>query len=142
VVKEGLWKTATDTMVGDNNLSIPALAKKIGGVFKNIVHAVFVEDYAEGQRGYNAFLADLLKTVPQMQKEAGITPDDLRKMSHTQDPRYQFIRKGAKLVGKDRTPTHTFVLGGKSVNMTDGNLIDFYLSALQENGIDHIKTGV
>lgn len=144
VVKEGLWKS-TLSPFATNNMSIPALAEHIGAVFKGIVHTVFVEDYGEGHRATNKFMDDLLTTIPQWEKEAGISNDDLRQMSHTQDPRYWVIRKGAKLLGKARTPTHTFVMGKNSkgesqkVNMTDGNLISFYLSALQEGGVDHIK---
>lgn len=145
VQKEGLVNRAIATQVGENNFSIPALMEKLGGLFKGITRTIGVEDYLDGFRKTNAFAADLYRNLPNTFKQAGISLDDLRQMSRSLDPRYGFIRTGAKVIGQARTVLHPVTLGtgpnggARKATMSGGEMIDFYLCARQEGGLDHIK---
>ena len=137
--KRGLLKTAKAIGVGIDNLSIPHLIRKIGGAVEGVLKEVGVTNYRKSIHRISSVFRGGVDQLNTALDKAKVTPNDLAKMSQQLDPRLALIQRGRELVGKPKTKQHTVELNGKQFSLSMAELLDIYLSAQQEEGMDHIE---
>lgn len=137
--KKGLLKTAKAIGVGIDNLSIPHLVRKIGGVAEGVLKEVGVTNYRRSIHRISSVFRGGVGMLNAALDKAKVTPNDLAGMSQQLDPRLALIQRGRELVGKPKTKQHTVELNGHTYSLSMAELLDIYLSAQQEEGMGHIE---
>lgn len=136
--KRGLVSLAKDILVGVDNLSIPHLMRKIGGIKEGPIKEVGVDGWRRNIHRVASVFRGAVTQLNEAFDVAKITPKDLAEMSRSLDPRMELIKRGREIIGKPKTKTYTFEINGKQYQLSMGELLDVYLCAQQEKGLAHI----
>ncbi|GAI42190.1 unnamed protein product, partial [marine sediment metagenome] len=136
--KRGLVSLARDILVGVNNLSIPHLMRKIGGIREGPMKEVGVDGWRRNIHRVASVFKGAVAQLNEAFDTAGVTPNDLAEMSRSLDPRLELIKRGREITGKPKTKVYTFKINDRQYQLNIGELADIYLSAQQEQGLKHI----
>lgn len=134
----GLAALARDILVGVDNLSIPHLMRKIGGIKEGPMKEVGVDGWRRNVHRVASVFRGGVTQLNEALDAANVTPNNLAEMSRSLDPRLELIKRGREIIGKPKTRVYTFKINDKQYQLNMGELADIYLSAQQEQGLKHI----
>lgn len=136
--KRGLVALAKDILVGIDNLSIPHLMRKIGGIKEGPMREVGVDGWRRSVHRVASVFRGAVIQLNEAFDSAKVTPNDLAEMSRSLDPRLELIKRGREIIGKPKTTVYTFKINDKQYQLSMSELLDIYLCAQQEQGLKHI----
>jgi len=121
-----------------DNTPIFHLARILDNGEEGIYSEVLDHNMEKARRVKDGFLRSGDNIITSELADAGITPQDMAKLSKALNPRtrlHQFIREAAATTVFQRK------INGKSFNFTWGRAMDFYLATNQEDGLRHVREG-
>jgi hypothetical protein len=136
---------AKNFLVGIQNNPLYSLAQRLdGGDNNGTMSQVLDQNIQNGHRaeaGMNRRVYDKVRTAL---TNAGITEQDLVKMSTDLDPIRSVLRAIAERLPTTLSGTqqrHTVTLGGADFDLTWAEMLDLYLIAGQQDGMNHLIDG-
>jgi len=134
----GAYTWAKDIAVGIDNSPIWHLARIIDQSESGVYSEVFTNNIENGRKKQAQHTRSVHYTARELLDGVGVTPEDLYRMSYACNPRLKFLQKAGLT-----TPVElqNVEINGRSYQLTWGDLIDFYLSTNQEDGLRHILGG-
>jgi len=142
-VKMGFGKTGTagrlkSFFFGIDNTPVYHLARILDGGTEGIFSEVLDKNIQAGQKVARSHLRFTFDSIANALVEAGVTADDLAKISRSTNPR---TRLHQWLSTKAATETLNENFNGQNFELTWANLIDIYLMSNQDSGMRHLLNG-
>lgn len=142
-VKAGFGKTGTigrlkSFFFGIDNTPVYHLARILDGGTEGIFSEVLDKNIQAGQKVTRSHLRSVFDALNTALTEAGVTAEDLAKMSRAVNPRlqtHQWLRS------KAATETLSESFNGRDYEVSWANLIDIYLMSNQKSGMKHLLNG-
>lgn len=134
----GLFTTIRDLVIGSENYDVSSLVNTLAAGKENSLTKILNDYRLRSMLDKDGHYKEAVTLLRQGFKEANITPDDLKEFSSSNNPRFQLLKTIGEAIGKSKTKYYTVDINGKTVQLSMGNLIQFYLLAAQEDGMKHL----
>lgn len=140
---KGLFHTAKDLTIGVDNDNIGTLSRYLSGGKENSITEILDTNKQYGVGKMNSHYKGGAMAMRSGMEDAGITSNDLIKMSRSNDPRMEIYKTVTEVAGKPRTTNYNIKLNDRTYRLSMANLMDIYLMSQQEDGIKHaIQSGL
>ncbi|MBE3139520.1 MAG: DUF1018 domain-containing protein [Thermoplasmata archaeon] len=135
----GPFEAAKAFFFGVDNDHVSTLAYVLSGGKKNAITKILDENKQSGTQREAAVFRGGIDLLRQLNKDAGITDEDLEGFSRSLDPRFESIKTIREVSGKSKTKYYEVKINSRTYSVSMGQLIDFYLAAQQEDGLKHLS---